>query len=398
MKYKYLLLIFLSVNSQKYLCNNKKAFVVVPVADLVGDYLDLKKNNKFQTYDTLPLESKKGTNYCKRINQALFNEIVEVVGIHGNQVQVKTLNTFYQNKNGGSQSTYWAKKNNFIYLEDLKKANLNKKLVPKPIKYKNKNIEKTNKNIVTLKFPFYDKTTNKTYSAGTRFVKTSKNLDNQIEAFIFNTQNYNFKKTKIPKELCANNTTKDNKAKRKEFLEILKNWANIKNGFIPYVWGGSSYTHACYNKDSIVNDQEFPVYTRPSFRHTPTPGLDCSGLVARAAQICNIPYFYKNTITAKNNLKKIKNIKKLQDGDLIIYKGHVIVVSDKKNNKIIEARTNEHGCGRVHEVYLSEIFDGIKTYQDLFDLRNRGNILERIDTNGEEKEKILDFDFYYLIS
>jgi hypothetical protein len=107
----------------------------------------------------LPLESKKGTNNCKRINQALFNEIVEILSEKDNQVQIRTLNTFYQNQKPEtnlitSQSIYWAKKDNFMLLEDLKKANLDTSLIPKPIKYSSKNIEKANKNTVTLKLPF----------------------------------------------------------------------------------------------------------------------------------------------------------------------------------------------------------------------------------------------------
>ncbi|KKP27251.1 MAG: hypothetical protein UR12_C0029G0006 [candidate division TM6 bacterium GW2011_GWF2_30_66] len=451
MKYAKILLVFLSsiLFCQKSLCDSQKAFVSVPIADLTGDYLngyrfnrlhlnglhldknnlDIKKNNKYQTYETLPLESKKGTSNCKRINQALFNEIVEIISEKDNQVQVKTLNTFYQNQNPETklitnQSIYWAKKDNFILFEDLEKAYLDKNLIPKAIKYSSKNIEKANKNTVTLKLPFYDKVTNKTYSAGTRFVKTGKTQTKKyIQVFIFDPANgnsklYTFKKTEIPLELCANHsknknnlTSKNaNKLKREEFLEILKNWANIKNGFIPYVWGGSSYTQVC-NKNKIAFDPEFKVYTRPEFnlaanrefatREFATPGLDCSGLVARAAQICNIPYFYKNTLTARNNLTKIASLKDLKNGDLIIYNGHIIVVSDIKNNKIIEARTNEHGCGRVHEVVLSDVFYNIKTYQDLFNLRDTNlrdpkNILERIDTVGD-REKILAFDFYSLI-
>ncbi|EKD23413.1 MAG: hypothetical protein ACD_82C00054G0002, partial [uncultured bacterium] len=48
-----------------------------------------------------------------------------------------------------------------------------------------------------------------------------------------------------------------------------------------------------------------------------------------------------------------------------------------------------------------DVFYNIKTYQDLFNLRDTNlrdpkNILERIDTVGD-REKILAFDFYSLI-
>lgn len=416
-----LIFFFIALNllAKEALSKSKMAITIVPVADLVCAALpnnDKDETNRFQSYSTLPLESKKGSYLCKRLNQALFNEIIEIIDDLDDQVQVKTLNTFYQNKESKNESKYWAKKENFVYLDDLYKAGINKKFIPEPINYEskdNKHIEKVNKNVVTLKLPFFDKITGKNFSAGTRFVKTGNASQNAFEVFVLDAGKYNPKKSgssaknykiakiMIPKEICAKNiickkSSKNCEEKRIEFLSILKNWANLaNNSFIPYVWGGSSFVYKCTDP-IIIQDSQLPVYTRPGFPHCPATGFDCSGLVARAAQICNIPYFYKNTLTAKNNLKSINNYKDLQNGDLIIYTGHIIVVSNVNKNKMIEARTNEYGLGQVHETTLGKIFKNVKTYKDLFQLRDSNGIIERIDVIGPELERVNSIGFYTL--
>lgn len=460
----------------------ERALVIVPVIDLVGDYIseENKKLSKFNSYDNFPLQSCKGTSFCKRINQAIFNETIEILQEKGDQVQVKTLNTFFlspiksdltntDSKSYAQKSTYWAKKENLLFYKEFKKYGSPEEFediaIPKAISYSEKNIIQANKNVVTLKSPFHDNITGLTFSAGTRFVKANnrdiaktgdisqnKDLEKYEEVFIINPKffdtakkqepnmsknkqeltgkkekelackqeltgkqekelnskqeltnnkalenNKNILKILIPKELCAKNSdNQESQDKRQEFLEIVKNWANIKDGFIPYVWGGCSFIQICKN-EKITKEQELPVFTRPEFNYNPLPGLDCSGLVARAAQICNIPYYYKNTFTAKNYLNKIEHLQNLQNGDLIIYNGHIVIISDIKNNKIIEARTNEYGAGKVQEICLDKIFANTKTFEDLFKAKNSGIKIERIDTKGQTSEIISGLDFYCLI-
>jgi len=386
----------------------------------------------YETYENLPLEAKE-VFYCKRIHQLLFNETVEILEETKKEVKIKILNSFYSDKYGIKQSTYWARKKDFILFDKLKKKKLDLSYIPHPIRYNQTNI-KNNKNIITLKLPFFDKITDQTYSAGTRFViapfifpslfspilssdksqYSTNNFSNnpfEIKVYIFDKKSLSFKTTLIPKNIYVHNTQNSNTEKRKSFISLLKSWANSDDGFIPYVWGGCSFTHLCKekykekckeNKTSQIHKKsksgkDITIYIKKDFKTNPIPGIDCSGLVLRATQICNIPYFYKNSSTANKRLKKVNNIKDLKNGDLIFYSGHIIVVSDKKNNKIIEAKTIKHGYGKVHEISLEEAFDGIKTYEDLFKIKKQKKVLKRKNKDGTIVQTKKKFNFLKLI-
>ena len=62
----------------------------------------------------------------------------------------------------------------------------------------------------------------------------------------------------------------------------------------------------------------------------PLAGFDCSGMILCAAQIAGLPYFFKNTDTLLGNLKPLRPTEELEAGDLVFYSGHVLVVSDLK--------------------------------------------------------------------
>jgi len=387
-----------------------KAFVTVPVVDLVGQSIctGKKKENPFIDYDNFPLQSNVGSNCCMRLHQIVFNDIVEILESTKHEVKIKIGSAFYVTKNNvkNPQDTYWADKKNFITLEELEKKGIPISFIPKPIHYKDINPETTNKDIVTLKFPFSDKITNQTFSAGTRFVK-SKNSSSAttspgfnkkyFEVYVFDKNNFAYKKIFIPKKICQNHEITSNKEKRKEFVNLIKKWTHLHNGFIPYVWGGCSFANTC-KKDNIITKihQGTPVYVRPSYQCVPLTGLDCSGLVVRAAQICGIPYFCKNTFTITQYLPKINTLKDLKNGDLLVYRGHVQIVSDIKNNKLIEARTNKYGCGKVQEVCLCKVFERISSYKQLFALKRERKKLKRIDLKENPVQNIDGFDFFRL--
>ena len=392
--------------------NPIKAFVVVPVVDLVGKPLCLgrKKENPYMRYDNLPLQSNVGSPCCMRLHQLVFNDVVEILESTTHEVKVKISNAFYVTRNNIKypQNIYWADKKNFITFNQLKKCGISTVCIPKSIHYKHRDFAKSNENIITLKLPFYDPTTEQTFSAGTRFVRTKKTAsltslldlnDKQVEVFVFDKSDYRCKKIRIPRIICQAYNAKNNQEKRKNFINLVKTWANLYGGFIPYVWGGCSFTNIC-KKDDIVAKvyQGVPVYVRPSYKHVLLAGLDCSGLVIRAAQTCGIAYFCKNTFTITQYLPKIHTIKELNNGDLLVYNGHVQIVSDIKNNKLIEARTNKYGCGKIQEMSLCDVFKGVTSYKQLFASKKERKGLKRMDLQGNPVQNIYDFDFFKLLS
>ena len=370
---------------------------------------------------------------CTRIHQLLFNEIVYLVAKKGDQVKVYIPNMFYVSKTKPEKllSVFWTSKHNLIPLSALiprldkikqcpkicektkrKKSEIlkpcrllkhkikpNTMFIPKPIDHRLRNIERANKNIVTLYMPFHDPTTKTTFSAGTRFVKTKEqSIQNHATVYIYNPKTTSFKTIHIPKSVCVKQL-KTNKEKRKQFLRIIKQWAHLPHGYIPYVWGGNSFTHARKDKRKKYNKYNLDKYIIPDTTIKPASGLDCSGLILRAAQICNINYFYKNSRTLKRYLKPIYQVKDLRNGDLIYYSGHVMIVSDIKNNKLLESKVNEYDISRVREINLNQAFQKIKTYKQLFNTTKK-KMVNRLDINGNiiKRIKIGGVRFFKLIN
>ena len=198
------------------------------------------------------------------------------------------------------------------------------------------------------------------------------------------------KQITIPRTHAIINTDElDNQQKINLYVDILKMWATRPDGFIPYVLGGNSMTHACTQTEFAIrettaaNGTALKLYEWPNYTtNKPKTGFDCSGLIARAAQIAGMPYFYKNTVTIANYLKALKPTEHLSNGDIIWFAGHVMVVSDIKNNKTIEARGYDHGFGKVQEIELEKVFKGITTYAQLVAAYRNKKPLERLNKEG----------------
>lgn len=119
----------------------------------------------------------------------------------------------------------------------------------------------------------------------------------------------------------------------------------------------------------------------------------------RAAQTCGLPYFFQNTTTLALNLKKLdpNSNETIEIGDLIWFKGHVMIISDIKNNKIIESVGYGSGWGKVHEIELNKIFYGIDTINDLLKYYQQQKTLKRINKYKEISLKIPKFIIFKLI-
>ena len=87
----------------------------------------------------------------------------------------------------------------------------------------------------------------------------------------------------------------------------------------------------------------------------------------RAAQICGIPYAYKNTITAAKNLRKIDTFETVQEGDLLWVPGGLLVISDIAHNRILGVLGYQFGYGKIVELKLSQLFNDITTYEELLE-------------------------------
>ena len=356
----------------------QKGLVVSPVADLAGQPLGSR-----HTYQQLPWAAR-GSDYaaCPRVHQLLFHETVEILEKCGDEIKVRVPNLFYQTmKSNNPQTDYWTLVDNIRGFDGIAKKEQNK--IPTPIRCNN--FQAAKQQITTLIAPYYDRKTKMTLSAGSRFVcaKRSKRKA-RVLVYRFNPKHGVHDIISIPQKLLYRSKQTKPDLQRAEFVQILRSWAHTA-GTIPYVWGGCSFTetHAA-NTFHAVPKQNGGYYTRKGDqKRNPKTGLDCTGIIARAAQIVGLPYFLKNSYTIAHNLPLLRPDKHLQPGDIIWLPGHVIVISDTKNNLVVEAHAYDSGYGRVHELPISRIFKDIKTFKDLEIAFRKQIPLGRLDSKGE---------------
>lgn len=395
----FLLFIIIYITIYANVITAKKALVVVPIADLVGR--PMSGPNILVSYDNIPLAAGKFKigQMCPRLHQLIFNEIIDIADEQSNEVRVNIPNVYYLiQMSSQPQIAYWMQKKNLIPLDQLEQKGLDVSKIPKPIEFSNNGLALTQNNTITLLFPWVNSLAKQAYSVGTRFVLTpDQNNKNHYSVYLFDPASMNFNHVEIPKQLCIENDRPHNNADRISlFLKLLRKWAHPDNGFIPYVWGGCSFINVC-KKDSFEKidlDDKVPgiyYYSRADIHSNPKAGFDCSGLVARAAQACGIPYFFKNTTTLSSKLSALKQGETLHEGDLIWTPGHVMVVGSIPNNTLIEARGYPTGYGKVHEVPISEKLLGIKTYDNLLKTYFVGKPLSLLNGEGEKSSTTSDY-------
>ena len=313
----------------------KTAFVSSPIIDLIGNVANsfYPNLNVSTSYDSIPLCGG-GTNpfiACPRIHQLLFNETVEILEEKGEEVKIAIPNLFYSTASSQTpHNTYWTQKKHLVSFDELEAHQAHQDYIPPGCNFLSKEKKYDTSNVITLFMPFYDPITKKTYSAGTRFIQvaTTQKNDSLGSVFAFDTNSFSFKKIKLPAHLCMLSIPTNKQEKVKAFVNILKRWAHLKDGFIPYVWGGSSFTQT-YNAPfhEVITQQQNATktsyFTFNTTKNSVKNGFDCAGIISRAAQMCWIPYFFKNTTTLAANLKEIQSKELIEAGDLIWIPGHV---------------------------------------------------------------------------
>ncbi|MBN4067108.1 hypothetical protein JYU14_03390 [Simkania negevensis] len=367
-----------------------RSVVVVPVADLVFSPMqkaragvDVKK-----AYNELPLSRGSTSKPALRAHQVLFNELVYIWEEEGPEVRVELANVFFTPHGEKSRhSLFWTLKSNVIPVETLEKRGITTSLLPSPVNYRHPKSIEAAKNVIVLQLPFQEKESGRVFSVGTRFVSTGYS-DNKKSYFVavLDPSAEKMMTMAIPQEQCIVHRHRTHEEKIHHFVALLKSWSNRQTGYIPYVLGGKSWTRLEQNRGSI--EGKAGVKT----------GFDCSSIILAAAQVCEIPYFYMNTTTAAKYLEPLKKGESIREGDLIIYPGHVLVVSDLRKNRILEARGYSSGFGKVHELPISEVFGGITSYRSLVNAYHTNKSFLRLDEGGGGEKKIHAFTIYKIRS
>ncbi len=131
----------------------------------------------------------------------------------------------------------------------------------------------------------------------------------------------------------------------------------------------------------------------------PHCGFDCSGLILRAAQIVGLHYYFKNTTTLGLSLEDLEDDDSLQEGDLILMPGHVVIVGDVERNDLIEAAGHGAGFGAVHTISLAKRIAPIKDYARLrAALKDTTSVLRYKNSQGTPGREITSLRLLKLIS
>lgn len=365
----------------------KKAVIIVPVAD--ASIISLEKINSDKSthdiYNQMPFSPHQSDHSCYRAHQFIFNEVVSIIQEKDDEVQVEPENIYYVNESGKEKNYYWLLKKNIKKLNRIYPRKIDLTIIPEPF---SKPIY--NKNILTLKLPWEN------FLVGTRFVRSTSLDDEMYYGIWMINRNSRRVLRYVPKELAIISYPEDQKDAIKEFVEIIKSWINYQSGVIPYLWGGKSFIkkfpeNYFYQINDVEAGKKISYWTRPEITDIPYTGFDCSGLIFRAAQIFGLPYFFANTATLSKKMKPLKKDEEIEEGDLIWYQGHVLIVSDIKNNKLIEAAGYQSGFGKLHEIELERVFENINTYQDISDAYFKKSGLKRIDINKNVIRQIPKF-------
>lgn len=396
----YLVLIFCQI--QKTL-SVVQAFTKVPIVDLIGNSVpDISQTKDINSYyNNLPICGQTAQD-CRRMHQLLFNEKITIVEQKDDEVAVQISSVFYEPKDSLQRnSIYWSLKKNFITIDELKRMGISQEHFPDPIDYNNDNFFKeSKKKIAVLISPFWDCKTGQLFSVGTRFVIAKTNKDT-LSVYIFDPKKSQMSMSVLPLSYAHIENFHENRSKKKrDFVLLLKKWSNAAS-IIPYVLGGCSYTHRYADENfkllkKTESGKERSFYERSLCFQNPKNGFDCTGLVFRAAHICGIPYYYKNSTTVIKNLRLVTD-ENFDEGDLIWIPGHIMVIADKKNNTLIEARGYDHGYGKLQEIALEKVFKNISTFSQLFDSLKKKKQLQRLNSKGDvvqhiDQYKILKLD------
>lgn len=408
----------------------KKAVINKPIADLIGQPITTIRPHEapHDAYNNIALcGGQINSSYaCPRLHQLLYNDIVEVIKDTNDEVCISISQAYYlipssstpsssakakfiQSSVEGAdkQTHYWTLKKNITFLDDLNVCNIPTHHLPDPITFSDSmHTALTQNNIITLIEPYYDPILRITFSVGTRFMQvplSSKKRSSYVYAFAINHETHKEQQIKIPLSKCViGDNIKTPMSRINDYVALLKKWTHTKTGCIPYTWGGTSFAHTTSGNFKEItrktNNGDYSLYDYEKNNHCPKNGFDCSGVIARATQICGIPYFCKNTTTIPHGLISLKSDQIIAAGDLILIKGHVMVVSDIKKNLLIEARSYSHGYGKLQEIELKKVFEGIETYQDLMNAYNNKVVIKRKDKQGKVRDTFTNLQLFSMIS
>jgi len=381
-----------TLSEASYLDHPQAVAVKVPVADSLGipaqdiDSSIVGRSGMIEAfYDDLAYSPETGSYSCARIHQFLFNEVGVICEEKGDEVRVKFPHFYYIDKDHIKHSDFWLHKRSVEKIETMDEAVRETMLEPITAQ--------DSRPTLALVLPWHEEHTAQTYSVGTRFLRhraadTDTHYGVLLADYMHNTAFIGL----VPRSAALVTEPSTICDAKKLFVKILKNLipTNEKE-VIPYVYGGcstcGSVPEEFYQWKGKRGTVELTNWKRPG-GHGVRTGFDCSGLVLRAAQLAGIRYLAKNTTTIGLVYKEVPSDEQLEEGDLILIKGHVMVVSNLEKHLFIDAVGYGTGFGCMRESSLTDFFGEVTTYQELRDWMTTQRPLSKKNRSGNVVDTI----------
>lgn len=306
---------------------------------------------------------------CVRAHQGLLSEVCTCVAVrdrgeNGDELQVRFDSIIYgfDRETEAPLGNFWMKKAQALLYDELPEH----KAEAVPV-----SVGVCDESVVTLIHPW------KQFSLGTRF-KRAEYFDTN-NAYAILVPNYDAQSTLIDfvshRDAWVNNYRTPQEARAK-FVWLLNDAVDSaaeegEDQVMAYGWGCSSRRRTYTQGEFELKDG---AWYRPDNGECHS-GYDCSGLAMRLAQIAgvmselgdtDIIFPWKTTGAMKKGMAPVESLDALRAGDFIWIPGHVMIISNKSKCEVIEARGYASGWGCVHRTTLSDLFDGIETWEDLW--------------------------------
>ncbi|RTL07177.1 hypothetical protein EKK58_03305 [Candidatus Dependentiae bacterium] len=343
---------------------NQKAVISKPVVDMSSSYPACQKS---------PISGQE--TLCRRANQGLYNETVTSLHVVADAVKINVDKVIYGfDDNGQPYSTFWTLVDGITLLKKINPVLIG--MIPC--------LENEYQSKLFLSEPWNG------FSVGTYFVRIpQKDIQTQYAVYIPYFADNTFSIAYIEKEKALCIEQRSDQQKRGLFVALLHRLivyaaSEDASSVVPYVWGGCSF--------STPNDKNDFFYAqgcwhRPSQGET-YQGYDCSGLIWRMAQGAGIPFVWKVSKLIGQYCRPVDENNMLEEGDIIWFEGHTMVVASIHGNTLIEAAGYSTGYGCVHCIPLSKRFAGINTYQDLYNAYLNKQPIGLLDAQGNEFKQV----------
>lgn len=372
----------------------KTAVVITPVADLlIKPACTYAKKRTQSVYQELPLSGETTNFPCIRAHQALFNEVLIETRHTRTECKGKIPDAHYgiDEKSKEPLTTFYTKAYNVCTLSALMSKGIDLNLLPTP----SWATHYEPGTVVSLALPWKNELTGIHYSAGTRFKRlASEDTPTHHAVYAINYGASSFDILYIPRRICLIEYKRNPTQQRILFMDIIRRWINQTGGIIPYVLGGASFVHAYDPK------KEFTLHNKTIWKRAeeyyPHTGFDCASLIWRAARMAGIPYYYKNTATLAQCLTPLAPEQSLQEGDLLWVPGHVMIVSSKEDQELIEAVGYKSGYGQLHTLPISKRIAGITSYNELLKAYHTNKTITLLNKEGTPQNP-LPFKLYKLL-